>query len=430
MAPTHKPLVSALTRRRDDERGVVLVLVALLMTVFMGMAAIAIDIGYFDQQHTQAQSAADAAALAGAAVLATSQSAATTNADSYVTKNMSTATPTVSFPSSGGVKVVLNLTVQSFFGHFLGVNSTNVSASATAKATGSSSLCATPGSTCYAIFAKDSSCTSGHYGIQFSGGGNTITGGILANGSVSPGGGGSSFGPSTYGPSASGCTWPTGSDTHVSGPTSESALITTWPIDYSTDFPACTGAACTGPGGTPSFCTQSSTSTSWSLNTVVSGNIYCGVGTGTAGTPSTWNGAIAVGAGGVGSSASPLAATYVAGSVALNGGGDYLAACGYSSTGYKVAACSSTVPTPTTPNYPLIYALGTSATAINGGGGGSFFFGDLFAPNGTITFNGGGDTTSFLEGNDVVYTGGGLIGDGPSTSGSILGTTGSVALIQ
>lgn len=458
MTPTHKPMTRALTRRRDDERGVVLVLVAFMMTVFMGMAAIAIDIGYFDQQHTQAQSAADAAALAGAAVLATSQSAATTNAENYVVTNapnvphVYTVAPTVcstsfkagvciQFPTSSTglpeVRVTVSQTVPSFFGHLLTVSvaSANVGASATAAVTpGGPAICSTPGSTCYALFAKDSNCTAGHYGLQFTNGSTTITGGILSNGNIWADVGGSNYGATIIGPASPtpACAWTSegGGGTWASGPTNESSIIASYPIDYTTDFPSCTGAACTGPSGTPSFCTVANTSTSWSLSSVAAGNIYCGVGTGTPGTPSTWNDAITVGAGGVGSSSVPLSATYVGGSVSLGGGGDYLSSCGYAVTGYKSSLCGGATPALTTPNYPLVYATGTSATAIGGGGGGSYFYGDLFAPFGTINFNGGGNATSFLEADDIVYTGGGLIGDGPSTSGSISGPPGSVALIQ
>jgi len=409
-----------LIHRSRDERGAVFVIVIVTIVALLGMTALAVDVSSWYQVHRQVQSAADAAALAGAQGLALKESLATAQADAttYAADNIPGATvtfPTVTSPTTQ-MAVRVTKVAPAFFGKILGTSSATVGASATAAETSTSTVCGNPGSTCYAIFAMDSNCTSGHYGIQFSGGGNMINGGILSNGSVSPGGGGSSFGPSTYGPSASGCTWPKGSDAHTSGPTSESALITTWPIDYSTDFPPCTGAACTGPGGTPSACTQSSTSTSWTL-TPVAGNIYCDVGSGagvSAGNPATWNGAISFGA--CGSTSSPLVATYVAASVSITAGGCDLKSCGYSAAGYTASSCSAAAPA--TANYPLMYAVGTSSAAINGGGGGSYFYGDLFAPVGGITFNGGGDTTSFLEGMDVVYSGGGLIGDGPSDAGT------------
>jgi Flp pilus assembly protein TadG len=445
--------LAVFARFRDkgrDERGVVLVLAAIMMVVFLGMAALAIDVGYFDQQQRQAQSAADAAALAGAQELPGSAANATSQAKSFVISNMpavphtypgTCATPPapgvcITTPYNGNskqIQVTVTESANSLFGHIFGINSTKVSATAVAGNT-VSTLCASPGNTCYAIFAKDSDCTAGHNSISFSGGGNIITGGILANGNVSAGGGGSTFGPSTFGPSASGCTWPAGSDSHTSGPTSESTVLTTYPIDYTTDFPPCSGAACTGPCDTgttctsahhtPSFCTDANTVTPLSLSPL-SGHIYCAIGTGLPNTPSSWNGAISIGAGSV-----VAEATYVGGSVAVGGGGDNLTACGYASTGYTASGCAGGVPTPPTGNYPLIYATGTSSSAINGGGGGSSFHGDLFAPLGGISFGGGGDTTSFLEALDVNYTGGGLTGDGPSTSGTGSSTSGLASLVQ
>jgi Flp pilus assembly protein TadG len=441
--PGRHSWLDAFRRRGRDERGQVIPIVAIMMVVFVGLLTLTVDLGSYDQAQRQTQATADAAALAGSYDLPTSTTQAIADAQKYVTANFPGVPTTqpctagqpgtcITFPTAtpanSQIKVVVTVSTPTFFGKFLGLNKEAVGASAVAAEKAGANSCATPGSTCYAIFAMDSSCVSGHYGITLSGGGNTINGGIFANGNIYANNGGSSYGPSTYGPTtpAPACTWTNegGGGTWASGPTSESAIVATWPIDYSTDFPACTGTACTGQGGTPSACTQASTSTSWSL-TPVAGNIYCDVGGGTPGTPSTWNGAISFGS--CGSTSSPLVASYVAASVSITAGGCDLEACGYSAAGYTASTCSAAAPT--TANYPLMYAVGTSSTAINGGGGGSYFDGDLFAPNGTITFNGGGDTTSFLEGKDVVYSGGGLTGDGPSTSGSILGSPGSQSLV-
>src|SRR4051794_19914693 len=73
-----------LTRnRRDDERGIVLVLVALCMVVIMIFVAFAIDLSNTRQIRRQTQNAADSAALAGAQDLATlfGQSTATATAE-------------------------------------------------------------------------------------------------------------------------------------------------------------------------------------------------------------------------------------------------------------------------------------------------------------------------------------------------------------
>ena len=49
-----------------NERGAVAIYVALTMVVFLGIAALAIDVGYTRVARTELQRAADAAALAGA----------------------------------------------------------------------------------------------------------------------------------------------------------------------------------------------------------------------------------------------------------------------------------------------------------------------------------------------------------------------------
>jgi Flp pilus assembly protein TadG len=436
-------LVEAAGRRVREERGVVLVIVAIMMTVFLGMAALAIDIGYFDQQQRQAQSAADAAALAAAPGLPTTwlgntcPSTAQTAVNTYVAANMSGATNVISCPAVGQITVRVTQTVASIFGRFLGSNSATVGASATAQATGgtaTSASCSSPGNTCYAIFAKDTSCSGA--GVSF-GGGTHIAGGVASSGALSVGGGGSSYGPTYYG---SGCTVsPSGylgqNNTfgNAGGAPQSPPPTTSWPIDYSVDFPPCAGAACTGPGGTPSFCTQASASTSWTLvsyfpGTLTSGNIYCGVGTGIASTPSTWNGAISASQTGSGA----IESSYVAGSVTI-GGGSSLKACGYVTAGYKASDCSAAVPTPITTNYPLAYVLGTG-TAFNDPGGGGDFTGDVFAPNGAITFGGGGNVVLFLEAQDVTFAGGGdkgpVKGDGSSITGGTSSSSGSVSLVQ
>jgi Flp pilus assembly protein TadG len=417
--------------RAADERGAVLVMVAVLMVVILGSAALAIDATSWTQTQSQAQNAADAAALAAAHDLPSSPGTATTDAQNYVNQNLPGATTSVTTPynsSTSQVKVTVTTTGQTTLGGLFGVKNPTVSASSVAAETGGSTICATPGTGCDAIFAMDSSCSG--TGVVF-GGGTTITGGVDSNGALNVGGGGSNYGPTTYG---SGCTvkpsgYATQSNTFTSGPTGQPPTCSTcWPINYATDFPSCTGAACTGPGGTPSFCTSASTAASWSLvsyspYTLTSHNIYCGVGSGTASTPTTWNGTISASQSG----SSPIESTYVARSVTIGGGSD-LTACGYSSSGYTVSGCSGAVPTPTTPNYPLIYVVGTGSSAIDAGSGGTFL-GDMFAPNGTIKFDGGGNTTTFLEGYDVNYAGGGDIGDGPSDTGTGGSSSGSASLV-
>lgn len=425
-------MLRRIRRRTADESGVALVLVAIMMVSFLGLAALAIDIGSYYQAQRQAQSAADAGALAASQNLPSNTTSAMSVGTTYATTNYPGSTVTVSTPYGGvstKVKVTVNASTPSFFGRIFGITSQHVTASAVAQETPGVSSCSTPGSACYAIFAMDTSCTSPP--VVF-GGGTHVTGGVWTNGSLNVGGGGSSFGPTYYG-NGSGCSVsPSGyqsqSNTFTSGPTA-SAPVTTWPIDYSTDFPACSGAACTGPGGTPSFCTQSSTTSPWTLDsyypyTLTSNNIYCAVGSGTASTPSTWNGVLDLN-----QSGSPaIVASYVAGTVNI-GGGSSLTACGYAVSGYSSSNCGSSVPAPSTTNYPLIWATGTG-TCINNSGGGGTFHGDMFGPNCTIYMGGGTNSVTFFEAQDVQVPGGGFTGDGPSSSGVIQSGSGSTSLIQ
>jgi hypothetical protein len=429
-----------LRRRGQDESGAVLAIVAVTMVAFMAIAALAIDVSSFYQAKRHAQSAADAGALAGAQDLASSPGSASADADSYEQQSFKGSTDIVTVDTiANTVTVDVTAVTPSFFGHALGLTSETVHARAVAGSKFTAATCGTPGNGCYAVFAKDSSCSTN--GITM-GGGTHIAGGVHSNGSLNVGGGGSSFGPTTYG---TGCTVsPSGyasqNNTFTSGPTAQ-ASSATWPLDYAIDFPPCTaGVNCTGDcdinatpcpsaNQTPSFCTQATNAATWTLvsfnpGTLTSGNIYCDVGSGTAANPTTWTGAITASMG----NQPVVESSFVAGSVTLSGG-DKLTACGYSATGYKASGCDPAVPKPATANYPLVYAVGTG-TPINNAGGGGTFTGDMFAPNGTI-YIGGGVSTFFLEGLDVYIPGGGFTGDGPAESGTGSGgSTGSVSLTQ
>lgn len=64
-----KALRGALRRLPSDERGVVLIVTALGLTVFLGVAALALDLGALYTARAESQRVADGAALAGAAML-------------------------------------------------------------------------------------------------------------------------------------------------------------------------------------------------------------------------------------------------------------------------------------------------------------------------------------------------------------------------
>lgn len=409
-------MVNRWRRCARNENGVVLVLTAILLTVFLGMAALAIDVGSFDAAQRKAQSAADAGALAAARDLAADPSGATstTDAQTYAkTYNYPSATVKVTAPYGTGntqAKVTVSSTSPSYFGRIFGVTKANISATAVAGETTTSAACSSPGTGCYAIFAMNTSCSTDD--VTFQGGGYNIQGGVHSNGSITLGGGGSKFGPTTYG-NGSGCNTGSGGggNTFTSGPTAE-APITTWPLDYSKQYPACSGSSCTGPNGTPSYCNFAS-ATGWNFgaNGVIPQNaIYCAYGTGNPADPATYTGTIAFVNGGQGSSSNPIKGTYLAGKITSSSGGWYLQAY----------------------NYPTNKLIGYAAAsaAVNLGGGGNSFNGDFFAPNGSITIAAGSQTTGFLEGQTVALTAGGLFyGDGPPDTGSSSSTT-TTALLQ
>lgn len=401
-----------------------IVITALLLTALLGMAALAIDAGGFRQAETQAQSAADAGALAAADDLPNNPTQAAADATTYATTNDPGATVSVTTPYQGNpaeAQISVTNMASSGFGRVLGVQSAKVSATAIAQTT-LQTTCANPGSGCYSVFAMDnSSCGSWffpHYALSFTGLGINLSGYVHSNGSAYAGLiSFSSFGDATYS-DASGCSWVNGLfDSYNSGPTAEDPVLT-WPVDYSQDFPACgaTGDPCSGPDGTPSFCTQASTSTYW-VTSPSQGNIYCGIGSGTPSTPSTWTGTLIIGAGLVGWGGHPMQASYVAGTVSLGAAGDVLEACGFSTTGFQASGC--TAGAPVLSNYPLIYAVSGD---IDTGSFASTLTGDLFAPNATINYFGALSSVGFLEADDVNYAGI-LSGDGPSSSGVVTRVT-------
>lgn len=130
------PLRSRIARVRDDERGIVVVWVALLMVVLLGFAALAIDGANLRHIKEREQKAADAAALAGVIHLPDDPAAAQAAAQDIASRNTFTddgATTSVNIdPSSNTLKVTVTRTVTNFFAGVLGIDSSTVSATATA----------------------------------------------------------------------------------------------------------------------------------------------------------------------------------------------------------------------------------------------------------------------------------------------------------
>jgi uncharacterized membrane protein len=99
----------------DNESGVVIVFVAILMVVFLSFAALAIDIGQLMVVRNELQNAADAAALAGAQNFYPSLTPKIPNWAAAETQ----ATNAIQLNKSGGVTLVDGV-VQSGYWNFSG----------------------------------------------------------------------------------------------------------------------------------------------------------------------------------------------------------------------------------------------------------------------------------------------------------------------
>lgn len=148
-----------LTSMRRNRRAGILVLSALLMVVMLGMVAFALDTGYMVLVRTQLQVAADAAAMAGAAVMNDTRSTMVAEAQrfagyqkaggktvdlkdadiQYGTWDATSRTFTPSSTPSNAIKVTARRDASTggnllFFGRIFGINNFNVQASAVAMA--------------------------------------------------------------------------------------------------------------------------------------------------------------------------------------------------------------------------------------------------------------------------------------------------------
>lgn len=118
--------------RAHDERGVTMVLIALVLVALMGMAGMAVDVGQLFIAKAQLTRAADAAALAGVQSLP-DLSQATAVAQQYVAINEPTATATVSqVGNQQQLQVTASKTVPVVFMKVLGQGPVPVSATAVA----------------------------------------------------------------------------------------------------------------------------------------------------------------------------------------------------------------------------------------------------------------------------------------------------------
>src|SRR5262245_40548784 len=106
--------MKALYDRVKSDRGNVLLILAFVMPMLVGLAALAVDVGFMFEFRQRAQSAADAAAMSGSFEVASGNS---TNATAYARDDASRNGFT---NGSGGVSVTVNTPPTS--GAFSGVD--------------------------------------------------------------------------------------------------------------------------------------------------------------------------------------------------------------------------------------------------------------------------------------------------------------------
>ena len=135
---------------RTDQRGGVLVLVALMFPILTGLSAVAIDYASLVKRRAELQRAADSGSIAGvnqfklanaddAAAVRTAQAMAVAQA-----RSGAGGTPRVSASVIGnhsGVQVTVAETVPLSFGKLLNMPSVEVAVSSTAKLSGTTRLC-------------------------------------------------------------------------------------------------------------------------------------------------------------------------------------------------------------------------------------------------------------------------------------------------
>jgi Flp pilus assembly protein TadG len=374
-------MVDRLRSRTQEESGVVLVLVAIMLVVFLGMAALAVDLGSFYGAQRKAQAAADAGALAAAGNLATSTSAAQSAGTTYASTNFPGVTTLVTTPynsSASEVKVVVNTTTPVFFGKiFGGSNTVNVSATAVAGVTSSGPPAA--------IFSYDSTCGSSNGLLLGTNGSLKVTGGVHSNGSITASNTGATYGASTYG-GPSNCSFNANSGACVNtygsacSPTVDASLEP-YPIDYRTTFPS-DPSQCTFSGDNETFQNEDGA-------TLANG-------------------------------------TYCYNTIDFNSANLKCTCTFWASQGFQFNQTTQNF-TPYFGNL-LYYYSGTATQNFDSNGNASLLDGaTLFAPNASVTINTPGDMSGFVEAKDVTINGSCTCtwtGTGPG------GGSGGAALLQ
>ncbi|HYX85198.1 MAG TPA: pilus assembly protein TadG-related protein [Gaiellales bacterium] len=125
------PLPFSAARRAGRESGQTLVLTVLFMVGLLGVCALTIDVGNLYEQRRQTQSAADAAALAGAAAIPSGSYTAEAQREAGLNDRPGDQVA-VSYNGTDSVTVKVTRQAPSFFLGVFGIKTVTVSASATA----------------------------------------------------------------------------------------------------------------------------------------------------------------------------------------------------------------------------------------------------------------------------------------------------------
>jgi hypothetical protein len=431
---------AAARRIRNEESGVVIVLVAGMMIMVLGMGALAIDLGSFYKAQRQAQLAADAGALAASQDLPNRTVAAGTDGTTYATTNYPGATATVQTPYNGSptqVKVTVNTTSPAILGQLFGVTSANISATAVAGGGGMTSAPT-------AVFAKSSNCTD--TGVTIAGSSIVVNGGSHGNGSVTVSGSSNDLGTTTYG-GPNGCSVTVhGSNNTFGGSTpTVDPNLEPWPTDYSTltypSVPACTP----GPN------TLIATSFTWANAGMIPPGIYCATtgdislsGSNINATGCTFvseQGTISIGGTGITTSGDFFApgangaiaingssitlngilqATGANGQITVNGSGISGSTILIGTTLRLSGSNMSLAPYPGYQNLSL-YQTGSQLLKISGS---NYTGGTIFAPNADLHLTGSGSALGMLEAQNVQLNGSGFsfTGNGPPVVGVFTGS--------
>jgi Flp pilus assembly protein TadG len=136
-----RSIILLITRLKNGEQGLALVLVTLAMVSLLGMTALVVDIGSMTLHKNRLANACDAAALAGARELP-SAGAATQVANTYAGHNGVSENEIRVKVINDGKQIIVSSTreVEFTFARVLGLNSTTVNANATATVSAISSV--------------------------------------------------------------------------------------------------------------------------------------------------------------------------------------------------------------------------------------------------------------------------------------------------